>query len=171
MRCLTYQVNCAKMLRMMIEKPFLDIAFDRMSKEDLEQVMQIENASFPEPWHVSFFARQLRDPKKHSFCYVARLKNVVVGYVVFYIVWDEAHIMNIAVSPEFRQKGIGRYLLASALEVVREKSGKGVYLEVATNNSAACHLYQQFGFEVCDLRKRYYSDGEDAYVMCKRLQE
>ncbi len=156
---------------MKIEKPFPGIVFDRMGQEDLEQVMLIENASFPKPWHVSFFERQLRYSKKSTFCYVARLNDEVLGYIVFYIVCDEAHIMNIAVDPDFRQQGVGRYLLASVLDFVRKQSGKEVYLEVAVNNSAARHLYRQFGFEVCGVLKRYYSDGEDAYIMRKGLQD
>ncbi len=171
MMFLTCQIDCDKIPRMIIEKPFPDIVFDQMGQEDLKQVMLIENASFPEPWHISFFKRQLRFPKKSTFCYVARLNNEVVGYVVFYIVRDEAHIMNIAVTADYRQQGVGKYLLASALSVVRRHSGKKVYLEVAVKNSAARCLYRQFGFEVCDVRKRYYSDGEDAYVMWKGLQD
>ncbi len=156
---------------MKIEKPFPGIVFDRMGQEDLEQVMLIENASFPKPWRVSFFERQLRYPQKSTFCYVARLKDEVLGYIVFNFVCDEAHILNIAVDPDLRQQGVGRYLLASALDFVRKQSGTMVYLEVGVNNSAAQHLYGQFGFEVCGVLKRYYSDGEDAYIMRKVLQD
>lgn len=155
---------------MIIDKPLPDIHIEQMQYEDLKQVMEIEKDSFPDPWHISFYKRQLHPRNKNSHLFVARLKNEVVGYVVFYINCDEAHIMNIAVAAEHRRQGVARYLLTYALEIIKENVSETIYLEVAVNNSAACHLYRQFGFEVYGRRKRYYRNGGDAYVMRKHLQ-
>lgn len=101
--------------------------------------------------------------------YVGRLEEKVIGYVVFYLNFDEGHIMNIAVAADYRRRGVGRYLLASALEIIKE-SATEVFLEVAVNNSAALELYREFGFEIYGKRKRYYRGGGDAYVMRKEME-
>ena len=155
---------------MIIEKPFPEILFERMRQEDLQQVMVIEKESFPDPWHISFFKRQLRKQKKQTFLYVARINNKVIGYIVFYIFCGEGHIMNIAVDSKYRRHGVGRYILVSTLEIVQTQPCNEVFLEVAVNNTAARQLYQQFGFQIYGIRKRYYYNGEDAYVLRKEMQ-
>ena len=155
---------------MTIEKPYPEIIFEQMQQKDLEQVMVIEKESFPDPWSESFFKKELRKRKKYTHLYIARLNNKVIGYIVFYIFRCEGHILNIAVASEYRRRGVAKYLLASALEIVRKNAGEQVFLEVSVNNTAARGLYRQFGFEVYGIRKRYYSNGEDAYVLRKEVQ-
>ena len=75
--------------------------------------------------------------------------------------------MNIAVATEYRRRGVARFLLASALEVVSDNAGEVIFLEVGVDNGAARELYKQFGFEIYGVRKRYYSGGGDAYTMRK----
>ena len=156
---------------MIIEIPLSDILIDRMQYEDLKEVMEIEKEAFPDPWHVSFFKRQLHPRKKHMHLYVARLQDKVIGYVVFYLNFGEGHILNIAVAIEHRRRGVAKLLLTFALEYIETNAADVVFLEVSVNNSAALHLYKQFGFEVYGQRKRYYSDGSDAYVLRKHLQQ
>ncbi len=156
---------------MIIDKPLPDILIERMQYEDLKQVIDIEKDAFPDPWHVSFFKRQLHPKrKKHMHLYVARLPEKIIGYIVFYINSGEAHIMNIAVATNYRRQGVAKYLLASALEIIKTNAADMIFLEVAENNNAALQLYRQFGFEVYGKRKRYYHNGRDAYVMQKHLQ-
>ena len=156
---------------MKLEIPLPDIRIDRMQYEDLNEVMEIEKEAFPDPWSVSFFRRQLHPRKKHMHLYVARLQDKVIGYVVFYLNFGEGHIMNIAVAIEHRQRGVAKILLSFALDHIETNAADVVFLEVSVNNSAALHLYKQFGFEVYGQRKRYYSDGSDAYVLRKHLQQ
>lgn len=155
---------------MTIEKPYPEITFEQMQQKDLEQVMAIEKEAFPDPWSKSFFKQELRKRKTYIHLYIARLNNEVVGYIIFYIFRSEGHILNIAVAAEYRRHGVAKYLLASALEVVRKNAGEEVFLEVSVKNTAAQELYKQFGFEVYGIRKRYYSNGEDAYVLRKEVQ-
>ncbi len=155
---------------MKVEKPFPEIIFEQMQQKDLEQVMAIEKAAFPDdPWHVSFFKRELHKRKTYTHLYVARLNNRVIGYIVFYIFCGEGQIMNIAVASEYRRRGVATYLLASALEIAQKNRGREIFLEVAVNNTAARGLYKQFGFEVYGTRKRYYHNGEDAYILRKEI--
>ena len=155
---------------MTIEKPFPELLFERMQQEDLQQVMAIEKEAFPDPWHISFFRKALHPRKKHTHLYVARLNNEVIGYIVLYINCGEAHIMNIAVATEYRRRGVAKYLLASALEIIQKEAADEVFLEVAVKNTAARQLYKKFGFEVYGIRKRYYPNGDDAYVLKKDVQ-
>ncbi len=156
---------------MINDKPIPDIHIEKMQKKDLKQVMEIEEDAFPDPWHVSFFKRQLHPRKKHMHLYIARLAEKVIGYVVFYLSFGEAHIMNIAVAKEYRRRGVAKYLIDYAFEIIQTDGAEVVFLEVSVNNSAALHLYKQFGFEVFGQRKRYYSDGSDAYILRKHMQE
>ena len=153
---------------MTIEKPFADIIFEQMQQEDLQHVMAIEQESFSDPWHVSSFKDELRKTRTHL--YVARLNNEVIGYIVLCIFSGEAHIMNIAVASTYRRRGVAKYLLTSALEIVRKNEASEVFLEVAVDNIAARELYRQFGFEVYGIRKNYYGRGEDAYALRKEVQ-
>lgn len=154
---------------MILEMSLPEILIERMQYEDLKEVMEIEEEAFPDPWHESFFRRQLDPRRKHMHLYVARLQEKVIGYVVFYLNFGEGHILNIAVGIEQRRRGVGRMLLNFALEFIETNAADVVFLEVSVNNSAALDLYKQFGFEVYGQRRRYYSDGSDAYVLRKHV--
>lgn len=147
--------------------PIPDILFEQMQLEDLPQVMKLENEAFPDPWHESIFKRELKKRKKQTHLYVARLDDNVIGYIVFCIYSGEGHIMNIVVDSPYRRRGVGKYLLESFLEIVQKNAVNEVYLEVSVNNSAALKLYQKFEFQVFGVRKRYYGNGDDAYVLRK----
>ena len=84
---------------------------------------------------------------------------------------DEAHITNIAVKSSDRGRGIGRFLLATLIAKAREKGARYITLEVKTTNDAAIALYKSFGFEVAGVRKRYYNNLFDAYVMWLDTEE
>ena len=154
---------------MAIIKPFPEIEFERMQEIDLQQVMVIEEEAFPDPWHISFFKRELRKRKKATQLYVTRKNEKVIGYIVFYIAGDECHILNIAVEIKYRRHGVGKFLIESALEIIRKKDVNNVYLEVSVNNTAALELYKKYKFQVLGVRKRYYSNGDDAYVLRKEM--
>lgn len=156
---------------MTIIKPIPEIQIERMQREDLQQVMAIEKDAFPDPWHESFFKRELRKKKKHSHLYVAKLDDKVIGFIVFYVFSGEGHIHNIAVDIAYRRRGIGKYLLEFALEIIKKNDVEEVYLEVSVKNTAALELYRKYQFQVFGVRKRYYSNGDDAYVLRKEMND
>ena len=158
------------MLSMRIIKPLPNIEFEQMQIDDLQQVMVIEEEAFPEPWHISFFKRELRKERKHPRLYVGRLKDKILGYIVFYVTGSECHILNIAVEAVHRRQGIGKYLLECTLEIVRKRGANEVFLEVSVKNTAALELYKRYDFQVFGVRKRYYSNGDDAYVLRKEVK-
>ena len=148
-----------------IKKPFPDIELDFMRQGDLQVVAEIERQSFSDPWSLSALSEEISRKRSHSHFRVVRRDHVPVGYVNYWLILDEAHIVNFAVSPACRRTGLGKYLLAKSLEDIRNQGGRQVHLEVRLGNIAAQNLYRQLGFRLVRVRKRYYHDNaEDACV-------
>lgn len=94
----------------------------------------------------------------------------VLGYVLFWHVTDEIHLLNVAVAPSERRRGYGRQLVEEVIGYARTHEAARVLLEVRVSNAAAVALYQRLGFEQFNLRPRYYDDGEDAIEMMKLIR-
>lgn len=155
---------------MATENLFLNLTFEPMRLCDLREVLKIENECFEDPWSETYYALSLKRPRSYEHFYVARRENTIVGYIVFSILHEEAHILNLAVPIAYRQQGIGKHLLASALKMIRAYDGREVFLEVAVSNLPAQYLYRQFGFRICGIRKNYYGRYKDAYVFRKGVE-
>lgn len=147
-----------------MEAGSLDIAICPMSEADLDAVLEIEEASFPRPWSRAHFIAELESP--HSFPFVAfNESGRIVGYICMMQILDEGHVLDVAVHPEWKGKGIGRFLVQRGLQECRLRGAEFVSLEVRASNSGAIALYQQLGFKQVGVRKRYYENGEDAIMM------
>ncbi|HIJ97424.1 MAG TPA: ribosomal protein S18-alanine N-acetyltransferase [Desulfuromonadales bacterium] len=138
-----------------------------MIARDLDAVLAIEQASYPAPWRREHFQHEIDTP--HSFPFVAESDGIVVGYVGLMSLFEEAQILNIAVLPELRGRGIARQLMDYSEVVAREKGAELLALEVRASNIAALTLYEQFGFVRTGLRKKYYEGRDDAVLMEKVL--
>jgi ribosomal-protein-alanine N-acetyltransferase len=142
-----------------------DFRIQKMKIDDLDEIIEIERESFSMPWSRWMFERELEDTNRAYFL-VARNNYEIFGYIGFWIVFDEAHIVTIAVRSDYRRKGIGTMLLASALVVADTLSAKKATLEVRVTNTSAQNMYFEFGFDTVSIRKGFYTDtNEDAYVM------
>lgn len=139
-----------------------------MTSEDVEQVLHIEQASFPLPWTRAHFESELE--ARHSFPFVAVSDGIVAGYVCMMSLFEEAQILDIAVDPQQRGRGIARMLLDHAIAVAREKEAELLALEVRASNVAAISLYERCGFDRTGLRQKYYEGRDDAVLMEKRLK-
>ena len=140
---------------------------------DLEEVVKIESASFPEPWSLAMFYHELVLPFSHFYVmredYQEKRKGKMVAYGGFWMVKDEAHITNLAVHPDYRNRGIGTKFLGFLLEKAKNLGAKTATLEVRSSNKAGQRLYEKWGFSKVRVRKGYYAyTGEDAIVMEKR---
>jgi len=147
---------------------------DFMRKEDIDQVMAIEQASFSMPWSRNLFLSEFRSPLVSTL--MVALANgqarTVVGYIVFWNVADEMHILNLAVAPEKRRQGIARRLVLAGLKRAHDKGAKKAFLEVRTSNTAAQKLYASLGFTGTFVRRDYYdAPVEDAVVMTMEAGE
>lgn len=95
-----------------------------------------------------------------------------MGYIIFWLIQDEAQISNFAIHPDFRGRGLGEEVLSRILELIQKRGGKEVILEVRPTNMPARMLYAKFGFKVVGIRKQYYNlPREDAMLMAKVLQK
>lgn len=139
------------------------IKIRRLGYSDLPQVIAIERRAFATPWSLAMFVLELSKPG--GVCLAATLDGHLAGYLICARYDDIWHLMNVAVDPAQRRRGVGSALLTEML--ARAELGHGRYtLEVRTSNAAAIELYRRFGFTTEGRRRRYYSDtGEDALIM------
>jgi ribosomal-protein-alanine N-acetyltransferase len=152
----------------MENKGLLDI--QEMTKEDLEEVLRIERVSFPTPWSRGLFERELVIPFAKAFIAREVPADSLVGYLCFWLVASETHILNLAVDPRRRRQGIGTRLLEYGIDYCRGKGVQEITLEVRRSNYKAISLYRHFQFQPWGVRGGYYSEnGEDAIVMGLRL--
>ena len=140
-----------------------------MTLEDLDEVLEIERASFQTPWSRGAFRYELTQ-NRVARSLVVRIGRELAGYLCLWEIGHEIHITNLAVRPTMRRRGVARALLRHVLEGARRDGIELVFLEVRPTNLEAVTLYESFGFRVIGRRKGYYFDtGEDALVMEARL--
>lgn len=152
---------------------------EEMTERDLDAAVEIDLASF----HPSDIgaerldpraarARSLREELVRTWARLRVARNAsgdVVGYVLFWHVVDEIHLLNVAVAPHARRSGIGRLLVETVVTYAREHAAAKILLEVRASNVAALALYGRLGFTQFNVRERYYSDGEDGVEMLLEL--
>ena len=136
-----------------------------MTANDLDAVMAIESVNFPFPWSIGNF----RDSMQSGYvCLVMEQAGEMIGYAILMMVLDEAHLLNISVSPSVKGQGLGRYLLGHMMDMGRERGGLNMFLEVRPSNVAAISLYESIGFNEMAVRPGYYpahNGREDAVLM------
>ncbi len=143
------------------EKP---LSFRPMRREDLERVEELERLCFRTPWSYNALASELKNSVAHYR--VAVQDDTVIGYAGMWVIFDEAHITNVAIAPESRGNGYGRALMFCMMRLAVSLGAKRMTLEVRETNLTAQSLYASLGFEKAGVRKRYYSDtGESAYIL------
>lgn len=136
--------------------------------DDLPRIVEIERASFSDPWSATAFRTALREERVELL--VAAAGNGVVGYAVWWCVADEVELANLAVAPEARGRGVGGALLDAAIERGRAEGCEWIHLEVRESNLAGRALYSSRGFAIVGRRRRYYSHPvEDALLLRARL--
>jgi ribosomal-protein-alanine N-acetyltransferase len=131
---------------------------------DLTAIDEIERRSYPTPWSRSMFAGELAKPA--SLCLGAFEEDRLAGYLIISRYVDAWHVMNIAVAPQFRRRGIATALLQKFFELTDDGSRRGYTLEVRVSNAGAIKLYERLGFTARGTRRGYYTDNrEDALIM------
>jgi ribosomal-protein-alanine N-acetyltransferase len=138
------------------------IAFRRLTYADLPAVLSIERRSFPAPWSLAMFVLEVSKPS--GVCLAATAGDEIVGYLVCSRYADVFHLMNVAVDPDLRRRGIA----VRMIEQMLDEAGRDerYTLEVRVSNHPAIAMYERLGFRRAGRRRRYYSDnGEDAMIM------
>lgn len=134
---------------------------------DLGAVLEIERASFSSPWTEAMLRAEIEGNQFARFVLARRNpEREIVGYVCYWIVFDELRILNVAVAPAARRQGLARRLVEHALAEGRGQGVSRVLLEVRASNEPALCLYRRLGFARTALRRNYYRDpNEDAILM------
>lgn len=151
-------------------KPVWDLArlnYEPMQDSDIDEVVALEENVYPYPWTRGNFADSLASG---YHAWVLRNQSMqLMGYFLVMQMVDEAHLLNVAVAPEWQGQGLGRFLLNQSVACARGLGMESMLLEVRPSNERALELYQRYGFEQIGRRKGYYPAGgqqrEDAIVM------
>ena len=138
----------------------------KLELRDLNAIERIERESYPTPWSRSMFAGELAKPSSLSLGAFEPGGGLLVGYLVISRYVDAWHVMNVAVTPSHRRRGIARALLERLFEVTASDERRGYTLEVRVSNEGAIKLYESLGFVSRGVRRGYYTDNrEDALIM------
>ncbi len=143
------------------------VRFEPMLEADLDAVLVIERSTFAEDaWSRGMFLRELKIP--FAVCLVVRAQppaTAILGYVCWRELGDEWEILNVAVSPDARRRGLGAVLVKKVLQAAVEKAAAKVHLEVREDNVAAVSLYLRCEFFRSGLRRHYYGRDRHAVLM------
>ncbi len=146
--------------------------------DDLQSVMSVNRVCLPENYSPYFFM-DLYERYPATFI-VAEQEGAVIGYIMCRIetgfasfglfgIAKKGHVVSIAVLPEYQHRGVGSALMKEAMKSMPLYKAKECYLEVRVTNSPAVRMYEKLGFRIVRKSDGYYADGEDAYVMAKKL--
>ena len=143
--------------------------FRPMREEDLDAVMEIEQAVYPSPWTVGIFRDCMR---VGYYCQVLERNGLLEAYGALSHGAGEAHILNICVHPKSQRQGLGRIMLQNLIDAAKRLSAEIVLLEVRPSNKVAVNLYLSMGFNEAGCRKDYYpgeKGREDALIFAMNL--
>ena len=139
-----------------------------MNESHVAQVAALEKICFSDPWSENSVASELKNPL--SCWLVAEEDGKVTGYVGSQTVMDESDMMNVAVHPDHRRKGIAEALVVELVEALKKRESRCLTLEVRASNEPAKALYEKLGFTQVGLRKNYYRNPrEDALILRKEF--
>ena len=137
-----------------------------MNSSHVPQIAQLETLCFTDPWSERSISSELDN--NLAFWLVATEQEQVVGYIGSQTVMDETDMMNVAVHPDFRRKGIAEALIGTLVGRLREMGSHCLTLEVRASNAPAIALYEKLGFSEIGRRKNYYRNPrEDACILRK----
>ena len=147
-----------------------DIKIVAACQKHIDDIVVVENLSFTIPWSRQSIIEEFTGNDVAIYI-CAELNGKAVGYAGMWQIFDEGHITNIAVHPEFRNSGVGSVLMEALLRIAGERGILALILEVRRSNHSAQALYRKYGFEEGGKRKAYYADNnEDAIIMWKRFE-
>ena len=142
---------------------------EKMNPAHVAQIAQLEKICFSDPWSERSIASELDN--KLAFWLVAVEGDTVAGYIGSQTVMDETDMMNVAVHPDFRRRGIAEALVTGLVEELKNKGSHCLTLEVRASNAPAIALYEKLGFSEIGRRKNYYRNPrEDALILRKEWE-
>ena len=145
-----------------------DLSFSPLLHSDLPWVLALEVSAFRIPWSRDGFLQELDG----SFAVALAARDgdgTPRGYALGRLLFEEGHLLKIAVEPSARRQGVGTRLLSEFEAALRRAGADRAVLEVRVGNTPARWMYERAGWSVVATRRRYYPDGEDGMLLTKRL--
>lgn len=146
------------------------ITISKLEAHDLEEAYSIEKISHALPWSKALLCSNQGD---NYINYKIKKNNKIIGFCIIHQVADEATLFNMAIHPQFQDKGMATALLSHAIDTIKALHIKTLWLEVRASNQKAIYLYETLGFNVITIRPDYYPTAsgkhEDAIIMANAL--
>ena len=139
-----------------------------MTYDDLSTIAALEAELFKEPWTQADFQREL-DQNEFANYYIAEIDGEIAGYFGLWLLFDQAQITTIGTAKKFQRQHVASFMMEAIDQMCVENECEFLSLEVRISNIPAQTLYKKFGLEIVSVRKDYYSDHEDAYLMVKAV--
>jgi ribosomal-protein-alanine N-acetyltransferase len=150
----------------------LNFSLRPVSVDDIDKILEIEKKSYKLPWTKEQFYEELNKPYSRFLVLTDdETDSLIAGYIVYWIMFDEAHILNVTIDTEWRGLGFAKKLVRTVINESLKKNLKRVFLEVRKSNLGAINLYQSLGFYIDHIKPKFYDDGEDALFMVLILEE
>lgn len=140
-----------------------------MVKNDLEKIVELENILFQSPWSLDDFQYELENNPFGQY-YVIVEKKTVIGYIGLWMLGDQCQITTIGIDEFYQGKGYASQLMDFVLQKCKQLKYQNINLEVRVSNDKAIALYKKYRFKNVTVRKNYYADHEDAYLMIRELE-
>ena len=141
----------------------------KMNESHVPAVAALEKICFSDPWSENSVASELKN--KLALWLVAEENGAVAGYIGSQTCTDESDVMNVAVHPDFRRRGIGEALVNALVAELKAMGSHCLTLEVRASNAPAIALYEKMGFHEIGRRKNYYRNPrEDALILRKEWE-
>ncbi len=138
--------------------------------EDIDAILPLENELYHRPWQKKDYEYELND---NPFAYYLKLVNKdnqeIMGFIGFWIKFEQAEITKVSIAKKYQGYKLSKLLMADAENRIRLAECENITLEVRVSNIVAINLYKSCGFNIVATRKKYYENGEDAYLMLKEL--
>lgn len=142
------------------------IRYEPMNESHVSQIAKLETVCFSDPWSENSIASELKNPL--SLWLVAMDGDIVAGYVGSQAVMGEADMMNVAVAPEYRRRGIAEELVNRLVDALAQNGNHSLALEVRESNGAAIALYQKLGFAQIGFRPGYYRNPKEGALILRK---
>ncbi len=146
----------------------------RCTLDNLDAVIGVNERELPEDYPY-FFYKSILDNFPESFLVAQNYAGKIIGYIMWRVektpspdslrYVTKGHLVSIAVSQEYRKRGFAKALLSNSISAIKKYKIQEYVLEVRVSNYNAIKLYEQFNFQIINIKKNYYRDGESAYYM------
>lgn len=151
------------------QKQGISVHIRWMIRRDMPEVLDIENRSFEFPWSEEDFIRCLR--QRNCIGMVAEYDERVVGFMIYELHKNRLHILNFAVRPEFRRRGVATAMVKKLIGKLSQQRRNRILLEIRETNLGAQLFFRDSGFRAISVLRDFYEDTtEDAYLMQYRYR-